>query len=48
MGPKHAKLQIFTPANLSKFIKHSQWEIKTKDLPRTTPFGLWSFYKRVL
>ena len=41
MAPKHAKLQIFIQANITV-------RKKTKDLPETTTFGWWSFYKGVL
>ena len=41
MAPKHSKLQIFIV--YKTFIEG----IKAKNLPRTSRFGLWSFYKGV-
>ena len=47
MTPKHEKLQIFIQ---QIFIVYKTFTatIKTKNIPRTTRFGLWSFYKGVL
>ena len=47
MAPKHAKLQIFIPANYYCY-NTFKMGIKTKNLPRTTRIGFWSFYKGLL
>ena len=47
MAPKHAKLQIFIPSNCI-VDKIFTVIVKTKNLSRTTRFGLWLFYKDVL
>ena len=41
MAPKHAELPIFIPANF--YYKTFTVGIKSKNLPRTTRFGLWYF-----
>ena len=43
MAPKHAELPIFLPANF--YYKTFTVGIKSKNLPRTTRFGLWCFIK---
>ena len=43
MAPKHAKLQILFQQTF--ICKTFAVGIKTKNLPRTSRFGLWSFYQ---